>query len=285
MEFSDLIFHEKLGEGGYGVVHRVTFKTPQPGIKQAAAKRLNEADLKEEVDILKTLEHPNVVKLYGCLEGPASMYFILLEYAQKGTVRGYLEKHQGWPTPIHLLKKWARESALALQFLHHHRVLHRDVKASNCLLFEGDLLKLSDFGLSREMDESETTSTAKGTWRYMAPEIHTDHHFSFKTDVYAYGMLILEMGTGKAPFDGMESMHVVYRVGMENLKPAIPPYFPDMLADLVWRCWNRSPQHRPALTEALEVIDGKSFETLINIILLNLTIIHVKGSQLCAFGP
>ena len=196
------------------------------------------------------------------MEGPASLYFILLEYAPNGTVRDFLTKHPDRPTPIHLLKKWSRESALALQYLHHQRVLHRDVKASNCLLFKDDLLKLSDFGLSREMGESETTSTAKGTWRYMAPEIHTDHHFSFKTDVYAYGMLVLEIGTRKAPFDGMETMHIVYRVGMDYLKPTIPLDFPAELADFIWRCWNPSPQYRPALTEALDVIDGKSFETL-----------------------
>ena len=95
----------------------------------------------------------------------------------------------------------------------------------------------------------------------MAPEIH-NHHFSFKTDVYAYGMLVFEIGTGKAPFDGMESMYVVYHVGMGNLKPTIPLDFPVDLGDLIWRCWNPSPQYRPALTEALDVIDGKYFETL-----------------------
>ncbi|XP_072048451.1 uncharacterized protein [Amphiura filiformis] len=260
MTFSDLNFHEKLGRGSFGIVYKVTFKKPFLNVKVAAAKSVSEEELKEEALLMKDLDHPNIVKFYGVLDGHMGTKILLLEYAPNGTVRDYLTQHQGSETSVKLLKKWARESALGLQYLHQKRVLHRDVKASNALLFEDSVLKLSDFGLAREMTDSETTSTAKGTWRYMAPEIHTDQHFSFRTDIYAYGMLVLEIGTGKLPFDGMDPLQVVFRVGGENLKPIIPPDFPEALGDLIWRCWNANPKYRPSLAEALDVIDGLADE-------------------------
>ncbi|XP_072049756.1 uncharacterized protein [Amphiura filiformis] len=260
MTFSDLNFHEKLGRGSFGIVYKVTFKKPFLNVKVGAAKSIAEEDLKEEALLMKILDHPNIVKLYGVLDGHMGTKILLLEYAPNGTVRDYLTQHEGSEISVKLLKKWARESALGLQYLHQKRLLHRDVKASNSLVFEDNVLKLSDFGLAREMTDSETTSTAKGTWRYMAPEIHKDDHFSFKTDIYAYGMLVLEIGTGKPPFDGMEPLQVVFRVGGENLKPTIPADFPKALGVLIWRCWNANPKYRPSLAEALEVIDGLADE-------------------------
>ncbi|XP_072049762.1 uncharacterized protein [Amphiura filiformis] len=256
LQVSDLEFHKQLGRGSFGIVYKVTFKKPYLNVHEAAAKRVAEDDLKEEAEVMKGLDHPNIVKLYGVLDENMGTKILLLEYAPKGTVRDYLTQHQRSQTSVKLLKKWARESALALQYLHQKRLLHRDLKASNALLFENDVLKLSDFGLAREMIDSETTSTAKGTWRYMAPEIHTDNHFSFKSDIYAYGMLVREIGTGKPPFEDLElSAHVVFKVATEHAKPTIPPEFPNALGDLIFRCWNANPKYRPSLEEALEVID------------------------------
>ncbi|XP_072021879.1 uncharacterized protein [Amphiura filiformis] len=255
LQVSDLEFHKQLGRGSYGIVYRVTFKKPFLDLVEAAAKRIAEDDLKEESEVMKDLDHPNIVKLHGVLDDRMGTKILLLEYAPNGTVSDYLTQHQGSQITVRLLKKWARESALALQYLHKRRILHRDLKVSNALLFD-DVLKLSDFGLAREMVDSETTSTAKGTWRYMAPEIHTDDHFSFKSDIYAYGLMVLEIGSGKAPFENLDMMHVVYKVATENIKPNIPPDFPEALGDLISRCWNADPKCRPSLEEALEVIDG-----------------------------
>ncbi|XP_072048853.1 uncharacterized protein [Amphiura filiformis] len=257
LQVSDLEFHKQLGRGSYGIVYKVTFKTPYYDINEAAAKCIAEVDMKEEAKLMKNIDHPNIVKLYDVLDDRLASKILLLEYAPNGTVRDYLTQHQGSQTPIKLLKKWARESALALQYLHQKRLLHRDVKASNALLFESNVLKLSDFGLAREMTYSETTSSAKGTWRYMAPEIHTNDHFSFKSDIYAYGMMVREIGTGKPPFEDLElSAHVVYKVATVHATPTIPPEFPDALGDLIFRCWNANPKYRPSLEEALDVIDG-----------------------------
>ena len=187
-DFDDFNFHEKLGEGGCGTVTRVSFKKPFMGHRQAAVKNVLELR-KEEIEILAHVRHQNIVVLYGFVQkGPMNM--IVLEYAPLGSVRDYI-KHKGAAVRGHLLLKWLRESALALQHLHDNHIIHRDIKGANCILFKGHLLKLADFGIARYIGESMVTSSAKGTWRYTAPEINSENHFSRASDLYGYGMLAM----------------------------------------------------------------------------------------------
>ena len=115
------------------------------------------------------LSHPYIVTWIGFYEnGPVKL--ILTEYARYGSLRNYLSD-ESKPLPEELKRKWTRESALGIQYLHAHNCLHRDIKGSNCMIFEGNVLKLCDFGLAREIDNSFTMSSLKGTYQFMAPEL------------------------------------------------------------------------------------------------------------------
>ena len=259
IDYSNLEFHEQLGEGGYGSVNRVTFRKPYKGYTEAAAKSVIEFR-KEEVQILAKLSHPHIVDLIGFYQnGPVKI--ILLEYAQLGSLFDYLSK-KSKPLPDELKRKWIRESALGIQYLHSNNCLHRDIKARNCLLFQDNVLKLADFGLARETDHSITVSSQKGTFQYMAPElIATDDRnkasYSKFADIYAYGMLVLEICTRKSPFHDMEVAFVIYNVGSGKLQPTIPSECPKDLADLMKHCWNIIPRRRPTIDCIVMATEGQ----------------------------
>ena len=254
--YTNLIFHEKLGEGGYGTVRKVTFKEPFMDKTEAAAKTVFQLEPRE-IEVLEKVNHPNIVGLFGVIqEGP--MTCIVLEYAPKGTVHDYHKANGNNPTPDELTLKWMTESALALQYLHGINVIHRDLKGPNCLLFEDYKLKLSDFGLARELFHSVTTSSIKGTYRYMAPEIHEDGHYSFASDMWAYGMLMVEIVSGKEPFHGLEWHVVVYQVTEHGLNPDIPKNCPRDVAQVLHQCWNRNPALRPSSASVAVFMSGQS---------------------------
>ncbi|XP_072021685.1 uncharacterized protein [Amphiura filiformis] len=247
LDASNIDFHECIGEGGFGSVSRVSFKKPYKGYTEAASKTVLYALAKKEVEVMSKLHHPHIVNLLGICEIPSAK-LILMEYAPNGSLHDYL-KDPSKPLPYELQKKWAKESALAITYLHRQNFLHRDIKPQNCLLFQDNLLKLCDFGLAREIEESQTTSSQKGTYRYMAPEIHVGNErgraiYSKPADIWAYGMLLLEICTRKPPFQDLEWHRVIFEVG-NGTKPSIPEGCPKDLSDIMQQCWNNDPKQRP----------------------------------------
>ena len=253
MAFDNLEFHEKLGEGGYGTVKRVTFKQPYKGYTEAAAKFVRDMR-KEEVEIMSKLSHPNIVTWLGFTNEPISIIF--LEIAKNGDLHSHLSDSSK-PLPDTLKQKWIQDSVLALQYLHGQNFLHRDIKARNCLLFDPDTLKLCDFGLAREIDRSFTTSSTKGTYQYMAPEIHNTNVnnravYSKSSEIYALGMLVQEIWTRKPPFHGLPYGQVIYQVGEGKLQPEIASDCPEDLANMMKQCWDVNPRKRPSIDAIYE---------------------------------
>ena len=158
LKYSDIIIHESIGSGSYGDVYRVSFKRPFKGHSEGAAKSLRKL-IEKEIHILKTANHPNIVTFLAYVqEGMSNI--IVTELANE-SLRARLNREKGRISE-ELQEKWIRESAEAIQYLHkgipdengiRKPVVHRDLKAANCLLF-GDVLKLCDFGIARETDHT-----------------------------------------------------------------------------------------------------------------------------------
>ena len=266
IDINNSVFKEKLGQGGYGSVNRVIFKTPYRGFMEAAAKSITEFR-EEEAGILARLSHPHIVTWIGFYEnGP--MKIIFTEYAKYGSLHDYLA-NESKEIPKELKEKWIIESALGIQYLHDNNCLHRDIKPQNCVIFEGNILKLCDFGLARETNHSITMSSQKGSYPYMAPELLNAPDikqvpFSKFSDIYAYGMLVLEIHTRKTPFSGMVYGHVIYNIGNGNLKPDIPSGCPGYLTNLMKKCLDFNPRQRPTIAEVHTMLQTQGESKKIN---------------------
>ncbi|XP_042501411.1 probable LRR receptor-like serine/threonine-protein kinase At1g74360 [Macadamia integrifolia] len=201
-----------IGTGGFGTVYRGVL----PDGRDVAVKKLQregfegEKEFKSEMEVLSCSDigwpHPNLVTLYGwCLHGKEKL--LVYEYMEGGTLEDLL--------PDRLRLTWqmrldvATDVARALVYLHHEcfpAIVHRDVKASNVLLDKGGGARVTDFGLARVVDagESHVSTMVAGTVGYVAPEYGQTWHATTKGDVYSFGVLAMELATGRRALDGGE---------------------------------------------------------------------------------
>ncbi|XVE83625.1 hypothetical protein DITRI_Ditri16bG0102200 [Diplodiscus trichospermus] len=198
-----------LGEGGYGVVYKGRLIN---GTEVAVKKLLNnlgqaEKEFRVEVEAIGHVRHKNLVRLLGyCIEGVHRM--LVYEYVNNGNLEQWLHggmRHHGtltWEARM----KVVLGTAKALAYLHEAiepKVVHRDIKSSNILIDEDFNAKVSDFGLAKLLDsgESHITTRVMGTFGYVAPEYANTGLLNEKSDIYSFGVLLLEAVTGRDPVD------------------------------------------------------------------------------------
>lgn len=251
---------EKIGDGGMGEVYRamdVRLRRP------VALKRLNligrQSDLEQflarfqrEAIAMASLQHPNIAPIYDYGEYEQFPYLVMA-YLPGGTLKERMGKHFNPRKAAQIL----RPVADALDFIHSHQMIHRDVKPSNILFSERDDPLLADFGVVKLLEESGATLTGLGgvgTPAYMAPEqIRKD--FDWCVDQYALGIIFYEMLTGVKPFEGDTPMETLWKHNVEPLKdprtfePAIPEEYCRVLETML----AKNPDDRYAVMD--EVVD------------------------------
>ncbi|XP_010680801.2 proline-rich receptor-like protein kinase PERK4 [Beta vulgaris subsp. vulgaris] len=217
-----------LGQGGFGFVHKGVL----PNGKEIAVKSLKsgsgqgEREFQSEVEIISRVHHRHLVSLVGyCIAGGQRM--LVYEFVPNDTLEFHLHKRGELDFPTRL--RIALGSAKGLGYLHedcHPRIIHRDIKASNILLDENYEAMVADFGLAKLTTDTNThvSTRVMGTFGYLAPEYASSGKLTEKSDVFSYGVMLLEIITGRRPVD-------------PNMK-----YMEDSLVD-----WSR-----PLLAKALE---------------------------------
>ncbi|CAN1265469.1 Cysteine-rich receptor-like protein kinase 43, partial [Linum perenne] len=269
--FSDL---NQLGHGGFGPV----FKGLMPNGQEIAVKQLSMnsrqgvREFTNEVKLLLRIQHKNLVTLLGCcVEGPEKM--LVYEYLPNRSLDYFLFDKQkssslDWTTRFRIVTGVAR----GILYLHEEapmRILHRDIKASNILLDEGMNAKISDFGLARLFPEDDThvnTFRISGTHGYMAPEYAMHGYLSVKTDVFSYGILVLEIASGRKNLDRRlgEQAWTLYQTEktLELLDSTLTTYNRDeveMCIQLGLLCCQQTVADRPDMNSVNLMLSSDSF--------------------------
>ncbi|KAG5245437.1 serine/threonine-protein kinase [Salix suchowensis] len=279
-----------LGEGGFGKVYKgwIDEKTYAPsdslrGMVVAIKKLKSEseqgfAEWKSEVSFLGRLSHPNLVKLLGyCLEEKELL--LVYEFMQKGSLENHLFRRNPNIDPLSwdIRLKIAIGAARGLAFLHtsEKQVIYRDFKASNILLDGNYNAKISDFGLAKSGpagEESHVTTRIMGTYGYAAPEYIATGHLYVKSDVYGFGVVLLEIMSGQRAHNrnrpsGQQNLVEWLRPLLSQKKklkttvmdPRMEGQYSSkamaQAAQLTLNCLNADPKSRPSMKEVVEVLE------------------------------
>ncbi|KAJ2711306.1 ATP binding [Coemansia sp. Cherry 401B] len=199
---------------------------PKPGtVSMTRNQRMADA-LRHELDLLKGLDHKNVVKYLGTDMDDTNLY-IFLEYVSGGSVSSALASYGMFPES--LVRTYTAQIIEGLVYLHGQGIIHRDIKGGNVLIDQDGSVKISDFGISKRVDEVVAAAATKATRRaslqgsvfWMAPEVVKDTHYTVKGDVWSLGCLVIEMLTGNHPFPDLDQMQALYTIGQRG-RPQIP---------------------------------------------------------------
>nr|KYP66745.1 BRASSINOSTEROID INSENSITIVE 1-associated receptor kinase 1 [Cajanus cajan] len=196
-----------IGQGGFGYVHKGVL----PNGKEVAVKSLKsgsgqgEREFQAEIDIISRVHHRHLVSLVGyCISGGQRM--LVYEFIPNNTLEYHLHGKgrptMDWPTRMRI----AIGSAKGLAYLHedcHPRIIHRDIKAANVLIDDSFEAKVADFGLAKLTTDNNThvSTRVMGTFGYLAPEYASSGKLTEKSDVFSFGVMLLELVTGKRPVD------------------------------------------------------------------------------------
>ncbi|XP_071376324.1 mitogen-activated protein kinase kinase kinase 4 isoform X3 [Centroberyx affinis] len=242
----------KIGEGQYGKVYTcINVDTGElMAMKEIRFQPNDHKTIKETADELKIFEgikHPNLVRYFGVELHREEMY-IFMEYCDEGT----LEEVSRLGLQEHVIRLYSKQITTAINVLHEHGIVHRDIKGANIFLTSSGLIKLGDFGCSVKLKNNTHTmpgevNSTLGTAAYMAPEVITrakGEGHGRAADIWSLGCVLIEMVTGKRPWHEYEhNFQIMYKVGMGH-KPPIPEKLSTEGKDFLGHCLESEPKRR-----------------------------------------
>ncbi|XP_033835738.1 mitogen-activated protein kinase kinase kinase 4 isoform X1 [Periophthalmus magnuspinnatus] len=242
----------KIGEGQYGKVYTcINVDTGElMAMKEIRFQPNDHKTIKETADELKIFEgikHPNLVRYFGVELHREEMY-IFMEYCDEGT----LEEVSRLGLQEHVIRLYSKQITTAINVLHEHGIVHRDIKGANIFLTSSGLIKLGDFGCSVKLRNNTHTmpgevNSTLGTAAYMAPEVITrakGEGHGRAADIWSLGCVLIEMVTGKRPWHEYEhNFQIMYKVGMGH-KPPIPEKLSTEGKDFLAHCLESEPKRR-----------------------------------------
>ncbi|XP_020600880.1 serine/threonine-protein kinase ULK3-like [Orbicella faveolata] len=199
------VMTEKLGQGTYATVYKAFKKGDTRDVvaikciqKSSLSKTATE-NLLTEIELLKKLDHEHIVKLKD-FEWNDQYIFLIMEYCSGGDLSRFIHSRRVLPEDI--ARRFLRQLALALHFLHANNIAHMDLKPQNLLLSarQNPVLKLADFGFAQYLHSEEETQTIRGSPLYMAPEMICSMKYDARVDLWSVGVILYEALFGIAPF-------------------------------------------------------------------------------------
>uniref|UniRef100_A0A8B9KJV4 Mitogen-activated protein kinase kinase kinase n=1 Tax=Astyanax mexicanus TaxID=7994 RepID=A0A8B9KJV4_ASTMX len=251
--FEEISELQWLGSGAQGAVFLGKFHSEEVAIKKVREQK--ETDIKH----LRKLKHPNIIGFKGvCTQAPC--YCIIMEYCAQGQL--YEVLRAGRKISPRLLVDWASGIASGMNYLHLHKIIHRDLKSPNVLVTHNDAVKISDFGTSKELSDKSTKMSFAGTVAWMAPEVIRNEPVSEKVDIWSFGVVLWELLTGEIPYKDVDSSAIIWGVGSNSLHLPVPSTCPDGFKILMKQTWQGKPRNRPSFRQILLHLDIASADVL-----------------------
>lgn len=233
---TDFSIMRTLGTGSFGRVHLVRsvhngrYYAIKVLKKHQVVKMKQVEHTNDERRMLKLVEHPFLIRMWGTFQDSKNL-FMVMDYIEGGELFSLLRKSQRFPNPV--AKFYAAEVTLALEYLHSHDIIYRDLKLENILLDRNGHIKITDFGFAKEV--STVTWTLCGTPDYIAPEVITTKPYNKSVDWWSLGVLIFEMLAGYTPFYDSTPMKTYEKIlaGKIHYPSFFQPDVIDLLTKLI----------------------------------------------------
>lgn len=258
----EVVLGEKIGSGAFGDVYKAEYRFEIVAVKKLRldgnAKEVE--DFLKETSLMKGMRpHKNVILLMGIIpENPPS---IVTEYCAKGSLRHLLAQEA---LPDKRARRIIAGIAKGLFHLHGEGIVHRDLATRNVLLTESFEPKICDFGMSRSIKKKgvETTKSETGPLKWMAPELIADRIYSFKSDVWSFGVTLIEIFIRGDPYPDMDSVQVALAVGNQKLTHPLPETITSKYKEVVQSCFAFKPEDRPTMKEICERLESFKHDKL-----------------------
>jgi len=267
LSYKDLSLENLIGSGSYG---EVWMGTHIPTKRKVAIKKFYFATMSEdniqlyyrEIYIHCSLHNRYLAPFVGFTrEYP---YSIVSEYIQNGSLFDYMHKR---PTEGKKSLSPSEKSriiygiAFGMNYLHENHIIHRDLKSPNILLDLELLPKICDFGLSRTRELSTQMTKSVGTPQWMAPELLKNQDYDEKIDVYSFGVILYELLCEKIPFDGMDTVEIIYAVTSGSNCFPLPINISNNMKELISHCLSIDPSQRPTFKDIMiQIENGMVFQ-------------------------
>uniref|UniRef100_A0A8C9Y792 Tyrosine-protein kinase n=1 Tax=Sander lucioperca TaxID=283035 RepID=A0A8C9Y792_SANLU len=251
LEHNDIILGPLIGRGNFGEVYSGRLRSDNTPVAVKSCKENLAPEHKSkflmEARILKQYDHPNIVKLIGVCTQKQPIY-IIMELVQGGDFLSFL-RHEGHNLKPKMLVKMTENVASGMEFLESKKCIHRDLAARNCLVAEQNVVKISDFGMSRQQDDG--VYSAEGGLRqipvkWTAPEALNYGRYTKESDVWSFGVLLWEtFSMGMTPYTSMTNQQTRDEVEKGYRMPT-PHGCPVEISRIMNSCWQYNPRNRPS---------------------------------------
>ncbi|XP_028667533.2 tyrosine-protein kinase Srms [Erpetoichthys calabaricus] len=245
----EFVLKKKLGEGQFGEVWEGLWKKEKKNvaIKMLKQEHIGNDEFGKEIQALKNLHHPKLIKLYAICAGKEPIY-IVTELMSKGSLLSFLHSEEGKALATPKLMYMAAQVAEGMAYLEDRKIVHRDLAARNILVGDELICKVADFGLARIIKDDIylVSGTTKIPMKWTAPEAILFQKYSIKSDIWSFGILMYEIVTyGEMPYEGKNNKEVVEMLNLGYRMPC-PVNCSSEVYTIMSNCWKENPDDRPS---------------------------------------